>query len=121
VADNDYGLGQFVGLISHSSIWESAAVFVIEDDSQDGADHVGAHRMPAFVTSPWARHGAVVHTRYDQDSVLHTIELILGLHPLSLFDALATPHVRRLHHPRRPHPLHRRPAAAETHPAQHRE
>jgi YVTN family beta-propeller protein len=91
VADNDLGLGQIVDLISHSSIWSSSAIFVVEDDSQDGADHVDAHRMPAFVISPWARHGAVVHTRYDQLSVLRTIELILGLHPLSLYDGLAEP------------------------------
>ena len=91
VADNDLGLGQIVDLISHSSIWSSSAIFVVEDDSQDGADHVDAHRMPAFVISPWARHGAVVDTRYDQDSMLRTIELILGLHPLSLNDGLAEP------------------------------
>jgi hypothetical protein len=91
VADNDYGLGQLVDLISHSSIWGSSAIFVMEDDSQDGADHVDAHRMPAFVISPWARHGAVVHDRYDQLSMLRSAELILGLHPLGLNDGLATP------------------------------
>jgi YVTN family beta-propeller protein len=91
VADNDLGLGQIVQLISHSSIWHDSAIFVVEDDSQDGADHVDAHRMPAYVISPYARSGAVVHTRYDQYSALHTMEMILGLHPLSLFDALATP------------------------------
>jgi len=91
VADNDLGLGQLVDLISHSPIWSQSAIFVTEDDSQDGADHVDAHRMPAFVISPWARHGAVIHTRYDQDSMLRTIELILGLHPLSLFDGSAAP------------------------------
>jgi YVTN family beta-propeller protein len=91
LADNDLGLGQIVDLISHSPIWRDSAIFVVEDDSQDGADHVDAHRMPAFVISPYARRKAVVHTRYDQDSVLHTIELILGLRPLSLFDAMATP------------------------------
>jgi YVTN family beta-propeller protein len=91
IADNDLGLGQVVQLISHSAIWKDSAIFVVEDDSQDGADHVDAHRMPAYVISPWARTGAVVHTRYDQYSALHTMEMILGLHPLSLFDALATP------------------------------
>jgi DNA-binding beta-propeller fold protein YncE len=91
VADNDLALGQFVEAISHSSIWPQTAIFVVEDDSQDGADHVDAHRMPAFVISPWAKRGAVIHTRYDQNSVLHTIELILGLKPLSLMDGLATP------------------------------
>jgi YVTN family beta-propeller protein len=91
VADNDLALGQIVDLISHSPIWGSSAIFVVEDDSQDGADHVDAHRMPAFVISPWAKQGAVVHTRYDQYSALHTMELIMGMHPLSLYDALATP------------------------------
>ena len=91
VADNDYGLGQLVDLISHSPIWPRSAIFVVEDDSQDGADHVDAHRMPAFVISPWARPHAVVHTRYDQESVLRTVEQILGLRPLSLFDGAAVP------------------------------
>jgi hypothetical protein len=91
IADNDLGLGQIVDLISHSSIWPSTAIFVVEDDSQDGADHVDAHRMPALVISPCAKLGAVVDTRYDQYSALRTIELILGLKPLSLYDGLATP------------------------------
>jgi DNA-binding beta-propeller fold protein YncE len=91
VADNDYALGQMVDLISHSPIWSSSAIFVVEDDSQDGADHIDAHRIPAEVISPYARQGAVVHTRYDFLSVIHSIELILGLHPLGLFDALGTP------------------------------
>jgi Phosphoesterase family len=91
IADNDLALGQIVDAISHSSIWPSTAIFVVEDDSQDGADHVDSHRSPAFVISPWARHGAVVSARYDQYSVVRTIELILGLDPLALNDALATP------------------------------
>ncbi len=91
IADNDLALGQMVDAISHSSIWPSTAIFVVEDDSQDGADHVDSHRAPAFVISPWARHGAVVHTRYDQYSMLRTVELILGLDPLALNDALSTP------------------------------
>ena len=91
IADNDLALGQMVDAISHSSIWPSTAIFVVEDDSQDGADHVDSHRSPGFVISPWARHGAVVHTRYDQYSMLRTVELILGLDPLALNDALATP------------------------------
>jgi DNA-binding beta-propeller fold protein YncE len=91
VANNDLGLGQIVSTISHSPIWPQTAIFVIEDDAQDGADHVDSHRMPAFVISPWAKRGAVLHTRYDQYSVLRTMELILGLKPLALTDALATP------------------------------
>jgi YVTN family beta-propeller protein len=91
IADNDLALGQIVDAISHSKIWSSSAIFVVEDDSQDGADHVDSHRSPAFVISPWAKQGAVIGTRYDQYSVLRTVELILGLDPLALNDALATP------------------------------
>ena len=92
LADNDLALGQVVELISQSPIWEESAIFVVEDDSQDGADHVDAHRMPAFVISPWAKHGGqVISNRYDHYSFLRTIELILGLDPLSINDALATP------------------------------
>ena len=91
IADNDLAVGQIVDLISHSSVWASSAIFVVEDDSQDGADHVDAHRMPAFVISPYARRGAVVHTRYDQYSVLRTAEILAGLKPLTINDALATP------------------------------
>jgi len=91
VADNDLALGQIVDAISHSSIWPQTAIFVEEDDSQDGEDHVDSHRSPALVISPWARHGAVVHARYDQYSMLRTIELICGMDSLSLNDALATP------------------------------
>src|SRR5947209_6126546 len=91
VADNDEGLGRIVDTISHSSIWKQSAIFVVEDDSQDGADHVDAHRIPAFVISPFAKQGAIVHTRYDMLSVIRSMELILGMKPLGLFDALATP------------------------------
>ena len=91
VADNDQALGQLVQTISHSSIWSSSAIFVVEDDSQDGADHVNAHRIPALVISPYARQGAVIHTRYDLPSVVRSMELILGMKPLTLNDALATP------------------------------
>jgi YVTN family beta-propeller protein len=91
IADNDLALGQIVDAISHSSIWPQTAIFVEEDDSQDGEDHVDSHRSPALVISPWARHGAVVHARYDQYSMLHTAELISGINSLALNDALATP------------------------------
>jgi DNA-binding beta-propeller fold protein YncE len=91
VADNDYGLGEIVDTISHSSIWSSSAIFVVEDDSQDGADHVDAHRIPAAVISPYTSVGAVVHHRYDFASVIRSMELILGLEPMGLFDGLAAP------------------------------
>ena len=90
IADNDEAVGRVADLISHSSIWASSAIFVIEDDSQDGPDHVDAHRMPAFVISPYAKN-AVIHDRYDMLSVIRSFELILGMHPLGLYDALATP------------------------------
>jgi YVTN family beta-propeller protein len=92
VADNDLGIGQLVQIISHSSIWPQSVIFIVEDDCQDGPDHYEAHRAPAYVISPWAKHGgALVHTHYDQYSVLRTIELILGLKPLSIYDANAAP------------------------------
>jgi len=91
IADNDYGLGEIVDTISHSSIWSSSAIFVVEDDSQDGADHVDAHRIPAMVLSPYTPAGAVVHHRYDFASVIRSMELILGMEPLGLFDGLAVP------------------------------
>ena len=90
MADNDYGVGQLVDKISHSAIWASSAIFVVEDDSQDGADHVDAHRIPALVVSPYAKN-AVVHERYDFLSVIRSIELILGMRPLGFGDALASP------------------------------
>jgi DNA-binding beta-propeller fold protein YncE len=91
VAENDYGLGQVVDLISHSKIWGSSAIFVLEDDSQDGADHVDAHRMPGAVFSPYVKRAAVIPTRYDMLSFIHSMELILGMRPLGLPDAAATP------------------------------
>jgi hypothetical protein len=91
VADSDLAVGQLVDTISHSSIWSSSAIFVVEDDSQDGADHVDAHRIPVAVVSPYARRGIVLHTRYDLLSVVRSIELIVGMKPLTLNDALAIP------------------------------
>ncbi len=91
VADNDYGLGQVVDTISHSSVWRSSAIFVVEDDSQDGPDHVDAHRIPAAVISPFTPTAVVVHHRYDFASVVRSMELILGMEPLGLFDGLAVP------------------------------
>jgi DNA-binding beta-propeller fold protein YncE len=90
VADNDRALGQVVDLISHSKYWSSSAIFVVEDDSQDGFDHQDAHRIPAFVVSPYAKNG-VVSTPYDMVSAIRSMELILGLRPLNLFDSQAAP------------------------------
>jgi DNA-binding beta-propeller fold protein YncE len=91
IADNDYALGQIVDTISHSSIWDSSLILVMEDDSQDGADHIDAHRIPAFAISPYTKRGAVVHTRYDFPSIIKTAELPIGMKPFTLWDALATP------------------------------
>jgi hypothetical protein len=91
VAENDYGLGQIVDLISHSSIWQSSLILVVEDDTQDGADHVDAHRMPVLAISPFTKKGAVVHTRYDMLSFIRTLEIPIGMKPLGLKDALAVP------------------------------
>jgi YVTN family beta-propeller protein len=90
VADNDRALGQVIDLISHSKYWSSSAIFVVEDDSQDGFDHQDAHRIPAFVASPYAKNG-VVSTPYDMVSAIRSMELILGLRPLNLFDSQAAP------------------------------
>ncbi len=91
IAENDLALGEIVDKISHSPIWERSLILVIEDDSQDGADHVDAHRIPAFAISPYAKRGAVVHTRYDFLSFIRTLELVIGMESLNLFDATAVP------------------------------
>lgn len=91
VADNDYALGQLVDTVSHSKDWASTAIFVVEDDAQDGPDHVDAHRMPAQVISPYTQTGKVDSTHYSTVSVLRTIEQLVGLGPLTQFDAQATP------------------------------
>ncbi|GCE24028.1 lipoprotein [Dictyobacter kobayashii] len=93
VADNDYALGQMVDAVSHSKYWASTAIFVTEDDSQNGPDHVDAHRTESLVISPYTarRQVHVDHTLYDTAAMLRTIELILGLRPLSQYDANAVP------------------------------
>jgi hypothetical protein len=89
VADNDLALGKIVDFISHSSIWKDSAIFVIEDDAQDGADHVDAHRSPILVISPYARRGFVAHTRTSMTGMHKTIYALLGVGPLNLEDGLA--------------------------------
>jgi YVTN family beta-propeller protein len=89
VADNDFAMGQLVGAVSHSPIWSSTAIFVIEDDAQNGNDHVDCHRTTGYIISPWIKAGSVDHRFYNTDSFLKTIELILGLKPLSQYDAVA--------------------------------
>ncbi len=91
MADNDYALGQIVQTVSHSPYWKNTAIFVIEDDSQDGPDHVDCHRTIAQCISPYTQYGNVDSTFYTTSSMLRTIELIAGIGPLTQFDASATP------------------------------
>ena len=91
IADNDLALGRLVDHLSHSPIWKECAIFVLEDDAQDGPDHVDAHRSPAYVISPYVKRHSVNHTMYSTTSILRTMELILGLPPMSQYDAAATP------------------------------
>ncbi len=91
VADNDYALGMIVEAVSKSKFWQNTAIFVIEDDAQNGPDHIDSHRSPAFVLSPYTRRGVVDSTMYNTTSVLRTIEIILGMRPMTHFDAGARP------------------------------
>ena len=91
VADNDYGVGQFVEAVSKSAIWNSSAIFVIEDDAQDGPDHVDGHRSTCYVISPFIKKNSVDHTFYNTDSVLKTMELLLNIPPMNQYDAVASP------------------------------
>jgi YVTN family beta-propeller protein len=91
VADNDLALGKIVDTISHSKYWKNSAIFVVEDDSQAGLDHVDGHRAPVQVISPWARHGVVDDHYYSQITMVRTIEQILGIHPMNQLDTAATP------------------------------
>jgi hypothetical protein len=91
VADNDLALGRVVVAVGKSKFWKDTAIFVVEDDAQDGPDHVDAHRTVAFVVSPYAKRGAVDSSMYSTTSMLRTMELILGLKPMSQFDAAARP------------------------------
>ncbi len=91
VADNDYAVGLFVEHLSKSTIWQQSVVFIIEDDAQNGPDHVDAHRTTAYVAGGFVKRNFVDHTMYSTSSILHTIELILGLPPMSQYDAAATP------------------------------
>jgi DNA-binding beta-propeller fold protein YncE len=91
VADNDLAVGLFVDYLSHSSIWKESVVFILEDDAQNGPDHVDAHRSPVYIAGGFVKKGFVDHTMYSTSSVLRTIELILGIPPMSQYDAAATP------------------------------
>jgi len=96
-ADNDLALGRMVEAISHSKIWAQSAIFVEEDDSQDGIDHVDGHRQPVFIISPYTvmpqapGQGKTIHTTYTAENINRTIENILGMQPLTQFDLVASP------------------------------
>ena len=96
-ADNDLALGRIVDTISHTDVWQSSAIFVEEDDAQDGVDHVDGHRQPVYIISPYTAApqapgvGKVIHTPYTAENINRTIEHILGLTPLTQFDLTVTP------------------------------
>ena len=91
VADNDYALGRIVEAFTKSRFWENTVIFVVEDDSQSGWDHVSAYRTVSLVISPYSRLKTVNHTFYTQPSMVRTIEQILGLPPMNIQDAIANP------------------------------
>jgi DNA-binding beta-propeller fold protein YncE len=91
VANNDLAVGQLIEGVSHSKFWNETAIFVIQDDAQSGPDHVDSHRTVGLLASPYVRRGFVDHTMYSTSSMLRTIELILGLPPMTEYDAKATP------------------------------
>ena len=91
VADNDLAIGMFVEHLSKSPIWNQSAIFILEDDAQDGPDHVDAHRSTAYVAGGFVKRHYIDHTMYSTSSMLRTIELILGLEPMSQYDAAAEP------------------------------
>jgi DNA-binding beta-propeller fold protein YncE len=91
VADNDYAVGKLVEAISNSSYWKDTAIFIVEDDAQDGPDHVDAHRSVALVISAYNKPGLLIHEFHNTVSLIRTMELLLGLEPMNQLDAAATP------------------------------
>ena len=91
VADNDLAVGLFVEYLSQSPIWKETAIFIVEDDAQNGPDHVDAHRTTAYLAGGFVKRRFVDHTMYSTSSMLRTMELILGLPPMTQYDAAATP------------------------------
>src|SRR6202007_1778189 len=91
-ADNDLAVGRIVDAISHSPVWKDSAIFITEDDAQAGVDHVDGHRSPGYVVSPYVIQGqGVNHTFFTQVNMTRTIEQILGLPPMNIFDLVASP------------------------------
>ncbi|MFF3872387.1 alkaline phosphatase family protein, partial [Streptomyces sp. NPDC001978] len=91
VADNDLAVGRTVDAITHSKYWKDSAIFIVEDDSQAGSDHVDGHRAPVQIISPYAQHGTVDSHYYSQVTAVRTIEQILGIHPMNQMDTAASP------------------------------
>ena len=91
LADNDYAVGLLVQKVSQSLFAKDTLIFVVEDDAQDGPDHVNAHRAPVFIIGPYVKHGAVISRRYSTVDLLATMEAVLGISPMGLNDALASP------------------------------
>jgi YVTN family beta-propeller protein len=94
VADNDLALGMIVEGVSKSKFWAKTAIFVLEDDAQNGPDHIDSHRSPGYIISPYTRRGIIDSTIYNTTSMLRTMELILGLSPMTTYDAGSTPMTR---------------------------
>ena len=91
-ADNDLAVGRIIDYISHSNVWPTSAIFIEEDDAQNGVDHVDGHRSPGYIVSPYAvQNGPTDHTYYTQVNMTRTIEQILGLPPMNQFDLVASP------------------------------
>lgn len=91
VADNDLAVGMFIEYLSKSPVWKESVVFILEDDAQNGPDHVDAHRSPAYIVGPFVKRNFVDHTPYTTTGILRTMELILGIPPMSQYDAAAEP------------------------------
>ena len=91
VADNDLAVGMFINYLSKSPVWKESLVVIVEDDAQDGPDHVDAHRSTAYIAGPYVKRHFIDHTPYTTTGLLRTIELILGLPPMSQYDAAAVP------------------------------
>lgn len=113
VAENDLALGMLVEAVTHSRFWPKTAIFVVEDDAQNGSDHVDAHRTTAFVISPYVKHGMVDSSLYSTSSMLRTMELLLGLRPMSQFDAAARPMYNSFQPAPDLHPYQALPAAVD--------
>ncbi len=91
-ADNDLAVGRIIDYISHSNVWSTSAIFIEEDDAQNGVDHIDGHRSPGYIVSPYAvQNGPTDHTYYTQVNMTRTIEQILGLTPMNQFDLVASP------------------------------